>query len=71
MDSLSLPLDIQRPCDNTPSAARRLYLQKLSGVRYLAIPEVDDTYELTPTYGSSKHVSAEDLTDTDVWEQLH
>lgn len=71
MESLPLPPTIQLPHDSTQGASQRLYLQKLSGVRYLAILEVDDTYELTPAYGSSKHVTLDDLTDTDVWEELY
>ncbi|HCF4943875.1 hypothetical protein CW310_07540 [Pseudomonas citronellolis] len=61
----------QFPPDATPCAPQRLYLQKLSGVRYLAILEIDDTYALTPAYGRTRHVTGEDLSNADVWETLH
>ncbi|MNE74848.1 hypothetical protein D3C80_1709560 [compost metagenome] len=49
----------------------RIYLQRLTGVRYLATLTLDDTYELTPTHGMPRQVTVEDLTNTDVWEELH
>ncbi len=69
MDTLPLTIHLQQ--DKLESPRQRLYLQKLSGVRYLAILQVDETYELTPTHGMPRHVSVEDLSKTDVWEEPH
>ncbi|KSW24203.1 MULTISPECIES: hypothetical protein [unclassified Pseudomonas] len=70
MDSLTLSTQ-QYPPDAAPSAPQRLYPQKLSGVRYLDILEIDGTYTLIPAYGCTKHVTGEDLTNTDAWKKQH
>lgn len=46
------------------------YLHKLSGVRYLAVYEAVDSYELSPVHGKPKHATDKDLADTEVWERL-
>lgn len=46
------------------------YLHKLSGVRYSAMYEALDTYELCPVYGKARHATGKELANAEVWERL-
>ncbi|MHC5352239.1 hypothetical protein [Metapseudomonas furukawaii] len=46
------------------------YLHKLTGVRYVAVSEIDGVYELSPLHGERKHASQEQLTNADIWQRL-
>lgn len=47
-----------------------IYLHRLSGVRYSATYDSPYRYQLTPIQGASRHVSAEQLADAEVWQLL-
>ena len=47
-----------------------IYLHRLSGVRYSAIADSPSHYQLTPIQGAPRHVSTEQLNDTEVWQLL-
>lgn len=48
----------------------RLYLNRLSGVRYAATYESSYSYELSPIHGQSQHASMQELNDAEVWQLL-